>query len=69
MLSQLSGRRYVIRSRDSHVMPPAFLVAGVGLSLLIVVQTLLGNQLVWTYGLHTVQVVAAMRQGRLRSPS
>jgi uncharacterized membrane protein len=40
-------------------------VAGGGLSLLIVVQTLLGNQLIWIYGLHTVQVVAAMREGRL----
>ena len=65
VLSLLSGWRYVIRSRDSQVLPPAFLVAGAGLSLLIVVQTLLGNQLIWTYGLHTVQVVAAMREGRL----
>jgi uncharacterized membrane protein len=65
VLSLLSGWRYVIRSRDSQLLPPAFLVAGAGLSLLIVVQTLLGNQLIWTYGLHTVQVVAAMREGRL----
>ena len=65
VLSLLSGWRYVIRSRDSQVLPPAFLVAGGGLSLLIVVQTLLGNQLIWIYGLHTVQVVAAMREGRL----
>jgi uncharacterized membrane protein len=61
----LSGWRYVIRSRDSQRLPPAFLVAGAGLSLLIVVQTLLGNELIWTYGLHTVQVVAATREGRL----
>jgi len=65
VLSLLSGWRYVIRSRDSQVLPPAFLVVGGSLSLLIVVQTLLGNQLIWIYGLHTVQVVAAMREGRL----
>jgi uncharacterized membrane protein len=40
-----------------------FLVAGAGLSVLIVVQVMLGNQLIWVYGLHTVKVVAAMREG------
>jgi uncharacterized membrane protein len=30
---------------------------------LIVVQVTLGNQLIWVYGLHTVPVVQAMREG------
>jgi uncharacterized membrane protein len=65
VLSLLSGWRYVIRSRDPERLPAPFLLAGAGLSLLIVAQTLLGNQLIWTYGLHTVQVMATMREKRL----
>jgi uncharacterized membrane protein len=59
----LSGWRYVIRSRDPQQLPLAFLGAGGVLSLLIVVQVVLGNQLIWVYGLHTVNVVEATRQG------
>ena len=63
MLSLLSAWRYVIRSKDPVQLPLPFLVAGAGLSVLIVVQVMLGNQLIWVYGLHTVKVVAAMREG------
>ncbi|MFN5119688.1 MAG: DUF2231 domain-containing protein [Cyanobacteriota bacterium] len=63
VLSVLSGWRYVIRSRDPQQLPLAFLGAGGVLSLLIVVQVVLGNQLIWVYGLHTVNVVEATRQG------
>ena len=41
----------------------AFLGAGGLLSVLILVQVTLGNQLIWVYGLHTVKVVEAMRAG------
>ena len=44
-------------------MPLAFLGAGALVSALIVVQVVLGDQLIWTYGLHTVKVVAATREG------
>jgi uncharacterized membrane protein len=63
ILSLLSAWRYVIRSKDPEQLPLAFLAAGAGLSALIVVQVMLGNQLIWVYGLHTVKVVAAMREG------
>ncbi|MCP9927844.1 DUF2231 domain-containing protein [Cyanobium sp. CH-040] len=63
VLALLSGWRYVIRSRDPLRLPPAFLGAGALLSVLVVVQVLLGNQLVWVYGLHTVPVVEAVRAG------
>ena len=63
VLSLLSGWRYVIRSKDPQSLPLAFLAAGGVLALLVVVQVTLGNQLIWVYGLHTVPVVEAIRQG------
>jgi uncharacterized membrane protein len=63
VLSLMSGWRYVIRSRDPQQIPLAFLGAGALLSALIVVQVTLGNELIWVYGLHTVPVVQAMREG------
>jgi uncharacterized membrane protein len=63
VLSLMSGWRYVIRSRDPQQIPLSFLGAGALLSALIVVQVTLGNQLIWVYGLHTVPVVQAMRDG------
>ena len=63
VLSLLSGWRYVIRSRDPQHLPLGFLGAGALLSVLIVVQVTLGNQLIWVYGLHTVPVVEAARAG------
>jgi len=62
VLSVLSGWRYVIRSRDPRTLPPVFLVGGGLLALLILAQMVLGSSLVWTYGLHTVPVVQAMRE-------
>jgi uncharacterized membrane protein len=63
VLSLMSGWRYVIRSRDPQQIPIGFLGAGALLSVLIVVQVTLGNALIWVYGLHTVPVVQAMREG------
>jgi uncharacterized membrane protein len=44
-------------------LPLSFLGAGSVVSALICVQIVLGDKLIWTYGLHTVKVVAAMREG------
>ena len=63
VLSLLTGWRYVLRSRDPLSLPLPFLDAGGVLALLVVVQVTLGNQLIWVYGLHTVPVVQAMRDG------
>jgi uncharacterized membrane protein len=63
VLSVLTAWRYVIRSKDPQSLPLAFLAAGGLLSLLVVVQVSLGNQLIWVYGLHTVKVVEATRAG------
>lgn len=63
VLAVLTGWRYVIRSKDPARLPVAFLGAGGVLVALVVVQVTLGNQLIWTYGLHTVPVVQAIRAG------
>ncbi|MEN9540966.1 MAG: hypothetical protein RLZZ459_1057 [Cyanobacteriota bacterium] len=63
VLSLLTGWRYVIRGRDPEILPARFLGAGAVVSALIIVQMVLGDRLIWTYGLHTVKVVAAMREG------
>ena len=63
VLSLLTGWRYVLRNRDPEVLPATFLGAGALVSSLIVVQMVLGDRLIWTYGLHTVKVVAAARAG------
>jgi uncharacterized membrane protein len=63
VLAVLTGWRYVIRSRDPARLPAAFLGAGAVLVLLVAVQVKLGNELIWTYGLHTVPVVRAIREG------
>lgn len=65
VLAVLSGWRYVIRSRDPRHLPLPFLAAGGVLVLLVTLQVNLGNQLIWTYGLHTVPLVQASRAGLL----
>lgn len=63
VLSLLTGWRYVIRGRDPRSLPLSFLGAGAVLTVLVAVQVSLGNQLIWVYGLHTVPVVQAVRNG------
>ena len=65
VLSLLTGWRYVLRSRDPQTLPLPFLGAGALASAVIVVQIVLGDKLIWIYGLHTVPVVEAIRQGQV----
>lgn len=58
--------RYVLRSRDPQSLPLPFLGVGVVLVGLVCFQTYLGDLLVWVYGLHTVPVVEAFREGTLQ---
>ena len=63
VLSLVTAWRFVLRNRDPQALPLAYLGVGSLVSGLILVQVALGDQLIWTYGLHTVKVVAAARQG------
>ena len=63
MLSLLTAWRYVVRQKDPAVLPKGFLVIDGVLAALVFTQVYLGDKLVWVYGLHTVPVVEAIREG------
>ncbi|QNI99829.1 uncharacterized conserved membrane protein (DUF2231) [Synechococcus sp. A15-62] len=63
VLALLTGWRYVARQKDPANLPRGFLALDVVLAGLVITQVFLGDKLVWVYGLHTVPVVEAIRQG------
>ena len=65
VLALLTGWRYVARQKDPAVLPKGFLAIDFVLAGLVVAQMYLGDKLVWVYGLHTVPVVEAIRDGML----
>jgi uncharacterized membrane protein len=66
IIAAIAAWRYVLRSRDPKTLPPSFLVVGVLLTGLVLFQVYLGDVLVWVYGLHTVPVVEAVKEGVLQ---
>ncbi|NJN88147.1 MAG: DUF2231 domain-containing protein [Leptolyngbyaceae cyanobacterium SL_7_1] len=64
ILAGVTGWRYVIRSQNKPL-PIPYLAASVVLVVLVIAQTYLGDLLVWVYGLHSVPVVEATREGVL----
>ncbi|NJK74581.1 MAG: DUF2231 domain-containing protein [Oscillatoriales cyanobacterium RU_3_3] len=65
IISAITGWRYVLRSRNPKQLPISYLGASVLLTGLVFFQIYLGDKLVWVYGLHTVPVVEAVRDGVL----
>jgi uncharacterized membrane protein len=65
VIAAITAWRYVLRSRDPKTLPWPFLGMGILLTGLILFQVYLGDLLVWVYGLHTVPVVEAVKQGGL----
>ncbi len=65
VITAITGWRYVLRSRDPKTLPVAYLMMGVLLVGIVSYQVYLGDKLVWVYGLHTVPVVEAIREGAL----
>ncbi len=65
IISAVTAWRYVLRLRDPLSLPIGFLAVGLGLAGLVLCQVYLGDLLVWVYGLHTVPVVDAIREGGL----
>ena len=63
VLALLTGWRYVARQKDPANLPRGFLALDEVLAGLVITQVYLGDKLVWVYGLHTVPVVEAIRQG------
>lgn len=66
VIGAVTAWRYVLRSQDPKTLPWPFLGAGVVMSGLVLAQIYLGDLLVWVYGLHTVPVVEALREGVLQ---
>jgi uncharacterized membrane protein len=66
VIAAVTAWRYVLRSRDSKTLPFPFLIVGGLLTALVLVQVYLGDLLVWVYGLHTVPVVEAAKEGLLQ---
>ncbi len=65
IIAAITGWRYILRSRDPKQLPVSFIGVAVLLTLLVFFQTYLGDKLVWVYGLHTVPVVEAIKDGVL----
>lgn len=65
IIAAITGWRYILRNNDPKSLPNAYLGAGVLLTGLVLFQTYLGDKLVWIYGLHTLEVVEAIRDGVL----
>ncbi|ACB54165.1 hypothetical protein cce_4817 [Crocosphaera subtropica ATCC 51142] len=66
VIATLTGWRYVIRLRSSHKLPIAYLGMALILVILVSFQVYLGDELVWVYGLHTVPIVEAVKEGILQ---
>ncbi|MUG92611.1 DUF2231 domain-containing protein [Scytonema sp. UIC 10036] len=66
IIAAITGWRYVIRLRNPEKVPVPYLGVGLLLTCLVLFQVYLGDELVWVYGLHTVQVVEAVKAGVLR---
>lgn len=65
ILAAVTAWRFVIRTQDPQKLPVPYLVSSVLLTVLVCFQVYLGDELVWVYGLHTVPVVEAIREGTL----
>jgi uncharacterized membrane protein len=63
LASPYGASRHILDIHTTIGWSATFLGAGALVSSLIVVQMVLGDRLIWTYGLHTVKVVAAARAG------
>ncbi|MBD2770919.1 DUF2231 domain-containing protein [Iningainema tapete] len=66
IIAAITAWRYVIRLRNPFHLPFSYLGMGLVLTCVVFLQVYLGDKLVWVYGLHTVPVVEAIKEGILR---
>ncbi|MGK7919013.1 MAG: DUF2231 domain-containing protein [Trichodesmium sp.] len=66
IIAAITGWRYVIRSNNAEKLPTPYLGLGFLLVGIVFFQVYLGDKLVWVYGLHTVPVVEAIKEGILQ---
>jgi uncharacterized membrane protein len=65
LIAAITAWRYILRSRNPQKLPIHYIAAGLILTVIVGLQVYLGDQLVWVYGLHTVPVVEAVKDGLL----
>jgi uncharacterized membrane protein len=65
IIAAATAWRYVIRTRNPFYVPFHYLGLGLLLTIIVGLQVYLGDELVWVYGLHTVPVVEAIKDGIL----
>ncbi|WP_267384223.1 DUF2231 domain-containing protein [Cyanobacterium sp. uoEpiScrs1] len=66
IIAAITGWRYVIRLENPEKLPISYLGLLLFLVTIVSVQVYLGDKLVWVYGLHTVPVVEAIKEGILQ---
>ena len=66
IIAVVTGWRYVIRSRNPEQLPIPYLGMALVLVVIVGVQVYLGDELVWVYGVHTVPIVEAIKEGILQ---
>ncbi|MEC4817841.1 MAG: DUF2231 domain-containing protein [Scytonema sp. PMC 1069.18] len=66
ILAAITAWRYVLRLQNPERISIYYLAAGLLLTVLVGVQVYFGDELVWVYGLHTVPVVEALKEGLLQ---
>ena len=66
ILAAITAWRYVIHLRNPEKISVYYLAAGLLLTALVGIQVYFGDELVWVYGLHTVPIVEAMKEGLLQ---
>ncbi|BBA80200.1 hypothetical protein RGRSB_1818 [cyanobacterium endosymbiont of Rhopalodia gibberula] len=66
IIAGITGWRYVIRSKTPEKLPVSYLGLVLVLVTIVGIQVYLGDELVWVYGLHTVPVVEAIKEGVLQ---
>ena len=66
IIAAITASRYVIRSNNAEKLPMPYLGLGLLLVGIVCFQVYLGDELVWVYGLHTVPVVEAIKEGILQ---
>ncbi len=65
VIAAATAWRYVIRSKNPKKIPLPYLGLGLVLTAIVFFQVYLGDKLVWVYGLHTVEMVEAAKEGLL----
>jgi uncharacterized membrane protein len=65
IIAAITAWRYVIRAQNPNRISIYYLAVGLLVTVIVGVQVYLGDELVWVYGLHTVPVVEAIKDGML----